>query len=110
MGLLNFIYLHLKEKIMSQTIDNLNAAVVAALAKISELYDENAALKAQVATYADLEAQATALEVAAAADAAAEQSAADKLTAGVKATEAPVYSGPVEPAPTTAEVDAAAAF
>jgi len=109
MGFLNFIYLHLKEKIMSQTIDNLNSAVVAALTKISELHDENAALQAQVATYAAqeatyaaLEAQATALEAAAAADTAAEQDAADKLNAGVAAAS--------EPAPTTAEVDAAAAF
>lgn len=95
---------------MSQTIDNLNAAVAAALTKISELYDENAALAAQnavlqahkEATYAVLEDRATALEAAAAADAAAEQDAADKLTAGVAAAS--------EPAPTTAEVDAAAAF
>jgi peptidoglycan hydrolase CwlO-like protein len=70
---------------MSQTLDNLNAAVDATVVRLGELSTEVADLKAQVATYVDLAAQTAVLEAAAVADTAAEQAAADKLTAAVVA-------------------------
>ena len=94
---------------MSQTTDDLSTAVAAIVARLEDLVTENAtltsqnaALQAQVNTYADLANKAAALETAAAADVAAEQDAIDKLNTALAAAASP------EPAPTTAELDAAA--
>ena len=85
---------------MSQTTDNLTAAVEAVVSKLEDLATENTSLKAQVATYAALADKADALEAAAVADAAAEKDATDKLNAALASA--------AGPAATTAELDAAA--